>query len=354
MLERHDLQLQINSTIYQGWESVRVRRSLDYFADSFDLTLTDNQAGTARTIKLGSPCTIRLGDDTVLTGYIDRIRPGYNKDSRRLTVSGRAKTADLVDCSLLPQDAGAGQRQKQTLLQLAEKICGRFGIKAKSTVSGCQPIQITALTPEQTPYEFLELHARAAGVRLVTDPAGNLVITRASKDRVNTALVLGENIEAGSGEFSGRDRFSIYYFTGQQAGSDTTSGAHAAHISGQATDINIRYRPTSIIAEGSLDGLGMAKLRAEWQRNVQYGRSRQAVYTVNGWRHKDGLWQPNTSVLVKDDWLGFTGKTGKGEWLMIGTVEYLYDKRGKRTKLTVMPAEAYDLVPLPAADQGEF
>ncbi|MCK4787459.1 MAG: hypothetical protein KAV87_27120 [Desulfobacteraceae bacterium] len=347
-----DVQLFINGKIYEGWKKVSVRRSLDLFADSFELTLTDNRAGDARIIKLGSPCRVMIDNEPLITGFVDRIKPSYDANGRQLTLAGRSKTADLVDCSPPPQGNGAGQRNTQTLLHLATTIAGHFGIKVRSEVTGLEPIQ-SVLEYGQTPFEFLEVHARAAAVRLVSDPDGNIVIVKESKAKVKTALVLGENIEAADGEFSERDRFSHYYFFGQRSSLDGDGGdaESCAHISGLAEDINMRYRPNVMIAEGVLDGSGMAKRRAEWQRNIQYGRSRQAVYTVSGWRHEDGLWKPNTNVLVKDEWMGFNGKDGKGAWLMIGTVEFVLDDGGKRTRLTVMPKEAYDLIPLPAEDE---
>ena len=60
----------------------------------------------------------------------------------------------------------------------------------------------------------------------------------------------------------------------------------------------------------------------------------------------------NTNVLVRDPWMGFTGTDGNGEWLMIGAVEYVLDEEGERSRLTVMPREAYDLIPLPDEDAG--
>ncbi len=347
-----NIQLLVDDALYSGWKEVSVRRSLDLFANTFDLTLTDNQAGQARTIKLGSPCQVRIDGETIMTGYVDRIRPQYDARSRALTVSGRSKTADLVDCSLPPGSAGAGQHNRQTLLQLAASVAKPFGIAVRSEVDDLPVIQTSTVDPEQTGFEFLELHARQAGVRLVTDPDGNLVINRASTEQVVTALVLGENIEKAEGEFSERNRFSHYYVTGQHANSLNQDPASAFHITGMVEDVRLRYRPTVINAEGPLGSLADARRRAEWQRNVQYGRSRQATYTVSGWRHRDGLWQPNTNVKVIDEWMGFEGRDGKGEWLMIGTAEFVMDERGQRTRLTVMPREAYDLVPLPAEDAG--
>jgi prophage tail gpP-like protein len=345
-----DIELLVNGQIYTGWKGVNVRSSLDYFASSFDLTMTDTQAGDAKTIKLGSPCQVRVAGEKLITGFVDRIRPRYDGKSRSLTVSGRSKVADLVDCSLPPQDTGSGQQNNQTFLQLATTIADRFKIKVRNEASDLAPISLAVLAPEQTAYEFLEVLARSIGVRLTDDPDGNLVITQASTERVGTALVLGENIEQAEGEFSERDRFSHYYILGQRSYTDGEDAESDAHISGQSVDLKVRYRPTTINAEGAIGGLAEAKRRAEYQRNIQYGRSRQATYTVSGWHHNEGLWRKNTNVLVQDEWMGFTGKDGKGEWLMIGTVEFVMDGGGKRTKLTVMPKEAYDLTPLPAVD----
>ena len=343
-----NIELLINGIIYSGWQGVRVRRSLDFFASSFDLSLTDTQAGMARTIKTDSPCRLRIGGETIITGFIDRVRPRYDGRSRSLTVSGRSKTADLVDCSLPAHKLQGAQKKDRNLLELARSLCDLLHIEAGTTTLDLPNRAISNIEPGQTFYEYLESQARIDGVMLVDDPDGNLTITRAGKTRIDTALVLGENIEGADGEFSARNRFSHYYVDAQDTAGDDGWGEATSHISGLAEDTDIRNRPTSILL--SKNNLAEVKKYAEWQRNIQYGRSRKAVYTVSGWRHKDGLWKPNTNVLVNDDWMGFTGRDGKGEWLMIGTVEYIMDHGGKRTGLTVMPVEAYDLIPLPAED----
>lgn len=344
-----DVQLLIDGKIYSGWKAVSVRRSLDLFADTFDLTLTDTEARQARTIRLGAPCQVRVDGERLITGYIDRIRPQYDAKERSITVSGRSRTADLVDCSL-PAGKVNAQINNQNLLELARLVARPFNISVHSEVADLAPIRTAVIGQEETPFEFLETHARQAAVMLVSDPDGNLVITRASSQRIRTPIVLGENVEEAEGEFSERDRYSHYFITGQMAGWEA-DGEAIAHISGESEDLIARYRPTVVIAEGPLNN-AEAKRRAQWQRNVHYGRSRRAVYTVTGWRHADDLWRPNRNVLVRDEWMGFVGRDGRGEWLMIGTVEFVLDARGRRTRLTVMPREAYDLVPLPAEDGG--
>lgn len=340
-----DLQLKLGQSLYGGWKKISVKRSLDQFAHTFDLTLTDTEADGARGIVLGAPCQVLLDGETLVTGYVDRIRPGYGPRRRTLTVSGRSKTADLVDCSIPPGHFQMEKRQ-QTLLQLAQSLCGKFGIGAYSEVSDLQPIEVSKMDAEQTAFEFLEQQTRIAGVMLVTDAGGNLVITRASHRRVGTALVLGENIREADGEFSSRDRFSVYAVTGNKV--DSSSVKPASQVVSEINDASFsgRYRPTTIVADELTDA--EAERRAEWQRNVHYGRSKQATYTVSGWRHASDFWQPNTRVRVRDPWMGFDDA-----WLMIGTAEFIQDERGRRSRLTVMPPEAYDLVPLPQPGEEE-
>lgn len=346
-----DVQLLINGDSYSGWTGVHVRRSIDYLADMFDLTLTDTAAGAARSIRIGSPCQILIDGEKLITGHVDCVRPSYNARTRAITVSGRSKTADLVDCSLAARALDSVQRRDQTLLQLATWIAGRFGIKVRSTVDNLNRIAIATYQEEETPFEFLEALSRKEGARLMTDPEGNLVITRSLGERIGTALVLGENVLSADADFKDRDRYSHYYVSGQRGSTEDDEAGAYAHITGLAEDRGVRYRPTAMC--GTFGGLFEAQRYAEWMRNVHFGRSRQATYTVAGWRHADGIWSPNTSVLVRDPWTGFEGPDGKGEWLMIGTVELILDEHGQRTQLTVMPSEAYDLVPLPEGDDDD-
>lgn len=343
-----DVKLILNGTTYSGWKRVSIRRSLDLFAHTFDLTLTDTQADQSRTIKLGSPCRVQIDGETIITGYIDSVRPSYDGKSRSLEVSGRSKTADLVDCQLSEESFENSQYIGQTLLQLAQFVAGRFGVKAISKVSNLPQVTIASISPEQTAFDFIRKHTQQAAVMMVSNSQGDLELIRSSDKRIKTALKLGENILEAEGEFSQRDRFSHYLIPSQIAANDFTYGELACHVLGKARDLNVRFRPFVVYGE-SLNQEEATRL-AQYEANVRYGRSRKATYTVNGWRHADGLWDHNTNVLVQDEWMGFTGQNGEGEWLMIGTVEYVFDSRGERTLLTVMPRQAFDLIPIPLGD----
>ncbi len=50
-------------------------------------------------VKAGDPCEVMIGEDKVVTGYIDSWNPAINKTQHQIRVSGRGKCQDLVDCS---------------------------------------------------------------------------------------------------------------------------------------------------------------------------------------------------------------------------------------------------------------
>lgn len=338
-----DLALKVDGSVYGGWKTITVQRGVRRFADTFDLSLTERWAGqdTVRPIKPDSACVIEIEGETVITGYVDDVPVTYGAKNHDVNVNGRSRLGDLVDCS---GDISGFKNYK--LDAIAKKICAHFDIDVivETDIGGKfkNPIKEVG----ETYHEFLSRLASYRAVYLTSNNQGNLVIARASKDRISTALVLGENVLSASGNNSKRERFYQYTVTGQQAGDDNTFGSSAAHVSGKAFDTQIRKARTITIVPDDLT-LSDAKRIAEYERNVRYGESQAVTYTVNGWHHKDGLWRPNKRVPVVDPWLQID------EDRLITHVSYIMDDDGKRCELEVMPPEALDLVPLPEGDDDD-
>lgn len=342
-----EVTLKIAGKQYGGWKSIDIRRSLDVAANTFSLGLTDVWPGedVPRPVHIHSACELWIDQERIITGYIDDVSPKYGNGQRSTDVDGRSKVAVLIDCALSLGDKEQSQFNNLGFLAVAQRLASHFGLKVKDEagISSIPAKRVYRLEPGETVFEFLAEHARVLGVRLISDADGNLVISRTSNKRVRTELRLGENIEAATPLFSGRNRFSEYNVIGQTWGSDQTSAAGAAHAIGRAKDSGVPlFRPTVIIPETDIT-LADATRRAEWQRNLSYGRSHQVTYTVTGWRHADGLWEPNRLVRVHDDWTGLDGVL----W-MISDVRYVLDETGgTRAELTVSPKEGFDLIPLP-------
>ena len=87
--------------VHRGWKEVRVVRSLERLAGSFELTLTDRwAAGDAVTVIVpGQACSLSLAGVPVITGDVDEVRPSISATAHEIRVSGRDVAGDLVDCA---------------------------------------------------------------------------------------------------------------------------------------------------------------------------------------------------------------------------------------------------------------
>lgn len=333
-----EVMLSVDGKDWGGWKSYRIGLGMQQLAGTFSLQLTERWAGqaTRREIPEGAPCTVHYDGELLITGYIDRVNPTYNAQDHSVGVSGRDKTCDLVDCS-----APSTQWIGRGLADVARELCTPFGITVIDQAGANDPFVSLKPNDGETCFEMLDHAARIRGVLLITDGKGNLVISRAGQAKANDSLVLGENIQQGAGNRDFSDVFSHYILKGQSQGSDELSGEAASAIMAKATDSRVkRHRPTTIIADGPLDRAGAIQ-RVTWERNVRWGRSQSIDYTLVGHRQSNGeLWRPNILVSVYD---GYNYLNGAER--LITDITYVLDDQGERVEPTVMPREAFDLLP---------
>lgn len=337
----HNVRLKVSGQLYGGWQEIRIQRSIEQIAGKFDLRVTERWSGQdePRPIRPGEECQILIDDQPIITGYVDDVGIDYDAESHSVNVSGRDRTGDLVDCSAPPT-----QWSQHTLLDGARRLAKPFGIDVKAEVDVGARFPWLTNNPGDTVFDTLDAAAKIRAVLLISDGLGGLVITRASKEPLGVTLALGDNVLACSASFSHKDRFKDYSVLGQRSGwGDTVYGLAAAQPSGKSTDSYIkRYRPLTIVADKPVD-IGGARTRAEWERNVRYGRSQSIAYTVQGWTYAPGkLWPINRLIQVWDKFLGFE----EVERLITG-VTFTLDANGTRTELALMPREAFELIPLP-------
>ena len=337
----NNVDLRVDGHDYSGWTKATISRSIDAVCANFNLTLTerwdvaDNSA--PQQVRADQECELRLNNTLVLSGVVDDAMPSYDARQHAITVRGRSKARNLVDCGRPAQ-----QWRNQNLLQLARVLAGPFGIDVRSDVDVGASFERPAIEPGQTSFEFLEKLARQRGVRFISDPDGTLVITGVGTKLAPDVLQLGGNIRSASGNFSARDRFHSVTVLGQRVGTDWAHGDASAQNKGVAIDESIDTQRTHyIISENAADSTD-CKIRAQWHLNTAFGRSQALTYTVNGWENSGGLWEPNTLVQVHDKWMGFAG-----EQLLITSLRFHLDDEGLRTELQVMPPEAFELLPLP-------
>jgi prophage tail gpP-like protein len=249
---------------------------------------------------------VSVDGETILTGRVEAVAPTVSAADRIINVQGRSLTGALIDCSI----EGVGyQFQGLSLLAIAQKLCGPFGVDVVS-VAGSGPEFKTArgagtiaeavealkdsrAEPGQTVFGFLNSIAVDAGLLLTCDVKGRLVMTKITPASVPVAsLVEGAGgVMEVSGTYDGTARFSRYKVLQQQ------DGANA--IAGTADDGGVPiYRP-KVEVGSSVNAVSVSNT-ATWQRALALAGSVGVTVQMSGWRTPAGqLWTPGQVVTLK-------------------------------------------------------
>lgn len=336
--------LRVNGREWGGWTSVRISAGVDRIARDFNISISRKWPGSLNDVprvKNGDAVEVLIGDDLVLTGWIEGTPVRYDASSISLGIVGRSKTGDLVDCAAAPtQHTGAG------LVDIVGALAKPFGVNVID--AGAPATAVIEAQPQHGEKVVDVLNRLVGQVQALAydDEKGDLVLGVAGSGRATTALVLGENILSADSEKSIKDRFSEYLVTGQRPGTDDDFGAATiAAIKQSARDSAItRYRPNTIQQSGTATS-ATCKARCEFEAAQRAAKTRETTYTVQGWRQGSGaLWAPNLFVIVFDPLMGFDN-----EELLIGEVTFSKDEKGTTTELRVAPSDAY--LPEPATQK---
>jgi prophage tail gpP-like protein len=348
-----DVRLIIGSREYTGWKEISISRSLTEGASSFDIAVSERWAGrgAAWQVTPFDPATVYIGDDVVLTGFVERYQPSYDAQDHGVRIGGRSLTCDLVDC--MP-DVGTGQFSGYKLDAIATTVCGYFGIGVQVECDVGDPLTDATMEKTETAFSFLEKLARLRSVLLTDDEAGHLVITRAGAKGTTGALVQGQNILSATAKLSSNARFKDYVCLSQTPVAQDGSDAQL-QIKGTASDGGCpRERRFAEMAEHPATQ-PQADARAKWRAKHNYGMSTHATVTVLGWRQAQStggpggaLWSTNLLVPVISPFLELERQ------LLIGRVEFQLDETGgRRTVLTVAPQDAFTPEPAGGGATGD-
>jgi len=355
-----EISILVGNTWIRGWEKISITRSLEHFPNSFVLTATDQYPYDAdrATLFPGGPgqlCFVLIGNDVVITGYVDRYVTSISPNSHELSIVGRGTCSDLVDCSIDPDAPGMTNMtiQAANTLDLAQKLAKPFGITARLAISALGP-GLPALTFElgETPYEVLERVCRFTGFLAYEDENGFLVLDRVGTKKMASGFTMPGNIESASASLSFDQRYSKYTVVWSSVAqfSDVSPLANQRATVTDPTMPKSRFRPRIIVSEqtgpspgpnGAEDYWG--KTRANWEMARRIGRSQAIELTCDSWRDAAGkLWQPNYLAPVH----AAPMKIVNAEWV-IGSVVFRKDQSGTHADLTLMPPDAFRPEPVP-------
>lgn len=293
----------IDGVVFEGFEDIKITRELNAAASDFEAKITDKWKATVEPwrIRPGQSAHIHIGKKSVFTGWVDTVDASVSSNARDVTIRGRSKTADLVDCSILGDNSYTGL----TLKEFATKIMSPFGLTPVFLNDAGDVFQSIVIQQGETAFAALDRLARQRKFVLYPSTEGNLVFSKAGAANAPTPLTQGVNVKSGRSTYDFTNRFSKYVAKAQGLSAGLASDLGISQVLGEATDAGItRYRPKVVISESTSDG-GAIEDRAAFEAALKKAQSLKVEVEVQGWFQSSGeLWDINQFVRCDIGFLG--------------------------------------------------
>ncbi len=342
------LSVLVNGQSLSGWKAVTIKRDVLSLAGTFELEASMPSATGVNTVAAlpGSPCELLLtaegGPSTaLLNGFIEAAELVRTAGETRLSLGGRCRTADIVDCSVTHRP---GDWRGQRLPAIVDTLLEPFkGVQAEFHADVGASFSRFGIQIGESVFEALQRLARARRLIITGDERGNVIFTRAGGVSFNEAyrpLVMGENLLSMRVQTDLRDRFSVYRVFGQQT--QAVFDAPAVNTVSEAFDFEVRrFRPMEIVAAGDAQS-GSTQALATFEARIRAAQGASVEAQVNGWRDAAGkLWKINRNVALVDEELGID------RVMLIRSVTFSLSERGMLTDLVLVDEALLTMEPMP-------
>lgn len=329
VLPTDEIVVELDGVAYHRWETVRISRELNAASGTFELSATLTHPFPA---KAGAEARIFLGNQLAATGFVDSLRLELSSTAHTVTISGRDRTAELVDCSVPPD---LGQLSNVYLDDIVHELADPYDVEVEFAIDASPIFPVFAANQGDTAWAAIEKATRARSKLCFPTADGKLrIATPGDRNAVGPVVEGYADLEL---HWSTLERFQTYVVRGQNRGSNAGWGSAVAAIEGIAGDTSIlRPRVLVVIAEGPLDS-ATARERADWERTVRVARSAAITATVRGWRQTPAgrLWTLNELVAVTVHRWGFSDR------LLLDGLEFTRGDDGTKTALRLIRPSSY-------------
>jgi len=346
------LSLTVGNQVLSGWQRVQVTRPLKGIPASFSIEVTEKYPNLPDIdLKAGQPCTVTIGSDLVMTGYVDRYAASLNGAQHTIRVEGRSKSQDLCDCSALVEGISAGEQSQQGMqivngdaVSIAQRVAKPYGVTIQSTATGLPQVPQFNINLGETAWDIIDRVTRYSQLLVYDMPDGSVMMATVGKESMASGFAVGQNTESADVMFSMDQRYSDYeghLISVMALGTD--AGVNMPGVGEVVKDPDVpRFRKLYIISEQTILGVPLAGKRAAWEKASRWGRSFNFNVTCDSWRDAAGkLWEPNKLAPITAPQLKLPNRS----WL-IGTVTYTRDETGQHCRLSLWPPEAFTIEPV--------
>ncbi|HEY4697091.1 MAG: phage tail protein [Gallionellales bacterium RIFCSPHIGHO2_02_FULL_57_16] len=306
--------LLIAGKAHSGWERYEIDSDLMIPADAWSVALGMRDGQMPPGVVEGAAVVVKVGDDTVLTGYVDEISHSVSKTTHTLTMSGRDLAADLLDCS-----APIIDRKQLSLKDIVAAITGEFN---KTTIRIDADLTFARkkinTQPGDTAWDALANAAEANGLWPWFEPDGTLVVGGPDySSPIVAALIVrrngkGNNVISLDKTASHVGRYSRVTVLGQTPGTELDPCKPDLHASWQDKSV-LRHRP-KIVCDPEAENNGMCSARAKKLISDSRLHGLTLTATVQGHRivapgqpFDKKLWRPGQRIYLISEPHGIDG-----------------------------------------------
>jgi len=362
--------LEVNGIKYLGFMEMNYSKSIEDLGGVFSFTAS-TEKNKFTPFKGQEKCRVYINDYPLITGYIESMNYSYNENSHEITINGRDKTCDIIDNSVVGDIDFTAPFSLENLIRNVLDLAGLDEIKIINYIGEVDSFQSNEkLSNEvgENMFDFLEKYCRKRGVLLTSDGDGDLVITRAGDQQLNTILLNeidgnggGNNIKNASINYDFSNRYYGYICKSQKNPStenfegivddlgDNPTAEELQEIIekdlnfenqvGTALDNEMRKTRILEFQNETSSPVVSNQERAKWEANIR--RTRSLVYNcevnyVFADEKNTAFFMPNKLIAVRDDFLDINAL------MLIKSVNYnISVSSGTSVKLQLVPKDAY-------------
>lgn len=335
----HSLFVKIDQYQISDWESFSIEKSLSTLCGKFEFSMSSALFKKGINFYNGKKIEIYINEIIFMTGYIENFEISLTENEYQISISGREKTCDIIDCNnVLDKNVW----YNQTLLTIAKYLCNPFEIDVVTSLQ-MQKINYAAIEDSETVFDFLLKLAKQQNVRLDTLPNGNIEIVN-TQSEITHYFELSEITNAkinGSLE----DRYSNYICKSQYTNNNGDPWEEKSiFIKKKATDENVlRYR-SKVLSESNMSANECQKY-ANWEAQNRAAKSIKFSFSYPAWTK-------NEKIISIGDLIHFEGSViNLSDSMIVDSINYKLDVDNYSISIslldkTIFNANPKELIPM--------
>jgi len=360
----NNIYIVINNVSYSNFLSINISRSLETIANQFTITLSLESIAKLP-FKLGDSVSIYFDKTPLITGYVEVLSATYSTNTHYATISGRDKTADIIDSSIETPVSITGSISLVDLIKNILESNNINDIDVRSNVDidlFTANDQITVDNGDSI-FNVIDEYCLKRQVIATTSGAGDILLTRVDQNGESYTTKLVHRSNAGSNSVI--DRSSLSSLVNKTSENNIISATYTLSTVNKFSkyvvktqdilkelnlpsidrlnktaikeDNTARGGRTMVIPSDNTRDLETAQNRANWELSAN--KSKEAVYQcqVAGFiSEKDKVWTPNTLIKVEDE------RHSIDDFMIIKSVDIMYSlDSGSLTNLELIKKDSY-------------